>query len=81
MGSVKMASVDPGSSSMEGTRGKYDGGGGSMVGSVRLSGGLCMGSALGSIANFFKIDFERCARSTTSVDRFNNVLLGGCLPL
>ena len=39
---------------MESARGKYGGGGGSTVGSVRLGGRLCMGSVLGSAANFFQ---------------------------
>ena len=56
---------------MESARGKYGGGGGSTVGSVRLGGrlylGFVFGSVLGSAANFFPMDFERQARSTTFV--------------
>ena len=43
---------------MESARGKYGGGGGSTVGTVRLSGrlylGFVLGSVLGSAANFFQ---------------------------
>jgi len=43
---------------MESARGKYGGGGGSTVGSVRHGGRLCLGfvlgSVLGSAANFFQ---------------------------
>ena len=52
---------------MESARGKYGGGGGSTVGSVRLGGRLYLGFVLGSAANFFSMDFERQARSTTFV--------------
>ena len=39
---------------MESARGKYGGGGGSTVGSVRLGGRLYLGFVLGSAANFFQ---------------------------